>query len=36
MREGPARYGNVQKLLYEKYSSTQTYFYTNKINEIIK
>lgn len=26
----------MQKLLYEKYSSTQTYFYTNKINEIIK
>jgi hypothetical protein len=36
MRQGSARDGNVQKLLYEKYSSTQTYFYTNKINEIIK
>jgi hypothetical protein len=27
---------NVQRLLYEKYSSSQTYFYTNKINEIVR
>ena len=27
---------NVQKMLYEKYSSSQTYFFTNKINEIVK
>jgi hypothetical protein len=36
MWQGSARVGNVQKLLYEKYSLTQTYCYTNKINEIIK
>lgn len=26
----------VQQMLYQKYSSSQTYFYTNKIHEIIK
>lgn len=26
----------MQKRLYNKFSSSQTYFYTNKINEIIK
>ena len=26
----------MQQKLYNKYSSSQTYFYTNKINEIIK
>lgn len=27
---------NIQQMLYQKYSSSQTYFYTNTINDIVK